>query len=70
VNLDNEVVGIITRKDIAAPIASTSINLKIKTAKKSTVLKGQQLKVNKRRGTAALSRNDEGSDLPYEELRS
>jgi hypothetical protein len=70
INLDNEVVGIITRKDLAAPMSSTGINMKVKTAKKTTVLKGQQLKTAKtasRRGRGEAGQN---TDLPYEELRT
>lgn len=41
----------ITRKDLAAPIAETTIRLKIKTAKKTIVLKGEQLRPRKRQGS-------------------
>ena len=67
-------MGMITRKDLAAPITSTGINLKIKTSKKTTVLKGQQLKPAKRRLASGPVRGQslahQESDVAYEELRS
>jgi len=68
INLDNEVVGMITRKDLAAPIAETTLRLKIETSKKSIVLKGEQLKPKKRSGSLQpLVENDILSDA---ELRT
>ena len=64
----------ITRKDLAAPITSTGIKLKIKTSKKTTVLRGQQLKPTKRRTASGPVRGQslshQESDLAYQELRS
>jgi hypothetical protein len=68
INLDNEVVGMVTRKDLAAPIASTSIGLKIKTSKRSTVLKGQQLTPKKRSSVASATLREDVAEVPYERM--
>jgi hypothetical protein len=53
----------ITRKDLAAPIAVTTLGLKIKTAKKTIVVKGEQLKPQKREGSLQpLIENDQLSN--------
>jgi hypothetical protein len=70
VNLDNEVVGIITRKDLAAPIASTKLNLEIQTSKRSMVMKGRQLKPAKKSRRADQGPAGQESGIVYEELRS
>ena len=70
INLDNEFVGIVTRKDLAAPITSTGMNLKIQTSKRSTVLKGVQPTPVKKTSRGENEAIGQESDVPYEELRS